>query len=239
VGSVLASNLARLRGRPDAQVGPRRLALPRGVRPLDASPRAGPFWAYLQQRGLRPSEARWVAEHFDLHYATTGPWAWRLVFPVRDRRGELLTWTARAVGASTDLRYKQPKKDEVLREAPRTLLGLDRLWSAPNPRVLVVVEGPMDAVRISVSGAPLGVWGTCLFGLAVSDEQCVLLEELSDHFPRLALLLDPGAEAMRLRVVRRLMPLPVALPSLPPDVADPGELTAAQATSLCLDLLGG
>lgn len=238
---LLADNLARLRGRAPEEAArrPVRLSLPREAHPLDPDdPRDAPFVDYLTDvRGYRPSEVRWLARAYGLHCATRGPWRWRLIFPVRGRRGELLTWTARAIGPSVELRYKQPLAGDVVVEAPRTLLGLDLLWSAPDPRVLVVTEGPLDAARISVSSAPLGVWATCLFGLGLTDEQCALLDDLAGRFPRLALLLDPGAAHERVRMVRRLTPLRVELPALPPGVGDPGDLTAAQATQLCLDLL--
>lgn len=233
------TRLATLRGGVPAITRPTRLQLPRHAHPLQVGdPRAALFVHYLRDvRGYRISEIRWLTQTYDLQWATVGPYAWRLIFPVRSRRGELLTWTARAIGSKTELRYKQPPSAEVVVEAPRTLFGLDRLWAAPDPRVLVLCEGPLDATRISAAGAHMGVWGTCLFGLGLTEDQCVLIEELAARFPRIALLTDPDADLQRMRIVRALTPVQVSLPALPADVKDPGALTAAQATRLCLDLL--
>lgn len=241
VEGVMAHNLARLRGGlVTTAARPRRLALPAAFHSLvDDDERAEPFWHYLMAvRGYRASEARWLAEAYDLHWAVIGSYAWRLVFPVRDRWGELLTWTARAIGATTNLRYKQPPAAESRLEAPRTLLGLDLLWRAPDPRVLVLCEGPLDAARITVSGVFMGVWATCLFGLGCSaDQRDVILELAEARFPRVVLLLDASADSERLRVVRQLSPLRLTLPRLPVGANDPGELTPVQAAQLCLELL--
>jgi hypothetical protein len=238
---ALVANLARLRGQAaPAPTRPRRLVLPEKFHPLTQDDeRSEPFWHYLTEvRGYRASEARWLAEAYDLHWAVTGPYAWRLIFPVRDRYGDLLTWTARAVGATAKLRYKQPPDDLARTPAPRTLLGLDWLWRAPDPRVLVLCEGPLDATRITVSGASMGVWATCLFGLNLSaDQRDLILELAAARFPRVALLLDATADRDRLRIARQLTPLRLALPRLPPGSDDPGELTAAQAAQLCLEML--
>lgn len=236
---TLADQMARLRGGPPVPSRPRTLEMPTNFHPLlTDDPRAGPFWDYLvEDRGYREAEVRWLADTYDLRWTTTGPFAWRVIFPVRGRRGELLTWTGRAISPRTEPRYRQPRAADVVLEAPRTLWGLNRLWEVADPRVLVLTEGPLDAARISVSGAPMGVWGTCLFGLAFGDDQRDLVVEMAERFPRVALLLDPEARHERARMVRRLFPLPVALPELPSGVGDPGELTPAQASQLCMDLL--
>lgn len=233
----LGAKLARLRGQ-SAPTRPGALEFPREFRPLvPGDPASEPFVAYLEERGYRPREIAWLAETYGLGWAARGRFAWRLIFPVRGRRGELLTWTGRGIGRDPQPKYRQPKDRDVVCPAPRTLFGLDRLWSAPDPRVLVVCEGPLDAARVSVSGAALGVWGTCLFGLSMSPAQRDLVTALADRFPRVAVLLDAGAERERRRVARQLAPLRVLIPRLPAGVKDPGDLTAAQATALCMGLL--
>lgn len=238
--STLRDNLAKLRGDVAAPVRPRELHLPREFHPLTDfdDPRAGHFVDYMvERRGYRESEVRWLAATYGLQWAVRGPFAWRVIFPIRDHRGALLTWTARAISDAAQLRYKQPRVEQTVVEAPKTLLGLERLFEVRDPRVLVLCEGPLDATRITVSGAPFGVWATCMFGLSFSAEQRELVMELAEMFPRVALLLDGTADKDRLRIVRQLRPLPVLLPRLPAGADDPGELTPAQATKLCLQLL--
>jgi hypothetical protein len=83
----------------------------------------------------------------------------------------------------------------------------------------------------------MGVWGTCLFGLNISGAQYDLIGDLAGHFPRIALLVDAEADHARLRAARLLRGLSPVFPRLPAGVGDPGELTAAQAAQLCLELL--
>lgn len=235
----LAEGLAKLRGEdaPAPTRVTRSLEMPRNFHPLDDDPRADPFWEYLIRRGYRESEARWLASTYDLRWTTTGHYKWRLIFPVYDRWRNLLTWTARTISSEIEPRYKQPRTDDVITEAPRTLYGLDVLWDAPYPRVLVLCEGPLDATRIAVTGAPLGVYATCLFGLGMTADQRDLVMTIAPRFECTALLLDPAARLERLRMGRALAPLELLLPELPATVKDPGDLTATQTLALCWDLL--
>lgn len=196
------------------------------------------FWDYLRGRGYRDREIRWLVDAYDLRGATVGDFAWRLVFPVRDPSGRLQTWTGRALGDKKQPRYRtlSVARGPAHVATPQTLLGLDQLWKADDPRVLVLTEGPLDATRISVSGAPLGVWGTCLFGLNLSAAQSELIHALAGRFARVAVLLDDSAQLLRLRIARTLSPLEVMQPRLPEGVGDPGALTAAEATRLCIEL---
>ena len=238
---VLSDNLTRLQG----GSGPIRrrardstLEMPRSFHPLRVGEeRAAPFVRYLERRGYRLGEIRWLAKAYDLQWAGFGPFAWRLIFPVHGRKGELLTWTGRAIGDDPPIRYKQPPASESRIEAPNCLLGLDQLCAAPDPRVLVICEGPLDATRISASGAALGVWGTCLFGLSLSDAQRELIFDLAGVFPLQAVLLDATAGADRLRIARQLEPLRPTFPRLPEGVEDPGALSPSQASRLCMELL--
>src|SRR5262249_9671231 len=82
------------------------LRLPVEFRPLlNGSPLSGPFLEYLRQRDFRDAQIQWLAENYDLRYATQGRFAYRIVLPVRDRYGSLLTWTGRAVSPGAEPRY--------------------------------------------------------------------------------------------------------------------------------------
>lgn len=240
----LASTLDGLRGggidRLKAKETPDRLTLPKSFYPLLTDDRrANRFYDYLVDRGYREREIEWLAETYDLRWTTVGGFAWRLILPIRDRRGDLLTWTGRAVGAEKEPRYKtlSVRDGPAIQATASTLLGLNQLWGAPDPRVLVITEGPFDALRISASGAPLGVWATCLFGLNMSVDQRELLLRLMERFDRTCLMLDATEILRRLSIVRELHPEPVELHDIPEGVKDPGEMSAAQASELCMSLL--
>lgn len=242
----LAGVLGRLRGTDGARTSDEPLTMPPELKPLAATRRmAEPFLEYLRGRGYSGRDLEWVAQGYDLRYATTGPHAWRLIIPVRGRRSELLTWTGRAISPREEVRYKtlstRPEYAAYGRAArlptSRTLLGLPLLWGAPEPRALLVCEGPMDALRVSTYGRELGVYGTCLFGLNASEEQAAELEALSARFPRVRLCIDSGEELRRTALLGRLQGVGARPLPLPRGRKDPGELPPREAVDLCLSAL--
>lgn len=179
----------------------KRLIIPREFKPLLApSPFAAPFREYLEGRGYRESQIRWLATNYELYYTTRGKFAYRVIALVRDRYGELLSWTGRAIRAEDSPRYKTltvSSEDETIPCAllpiNDTVLGLPLLWRVTNPRVLVIVEGPFDAFKISAFGHPYGVYGAALFGLNAYPSQVAELQALSERFDKQFLLLDGDA----------------------------------------------
>jgi hypothetical protein len=221
----------------------RALELPREFKPLMSHGLfAGQFRDYLMGRGYRIQQVQYLASAYELHYATKGEFAWRIIFPVRDRRGQLLTWTARTISPREKLRYKALKLDRDgtgdggSAQVKDLLLGLPMLRHAESPRALVVCEGPFDALRITAFGHRLGVYGTCLFGVGISPAQADLLLDLRAQFSQQYLLLDPDAELSGLRLAEQVPGLRLA--RLPAGVADPGELSPVTALNFCYQLAG-
>jgi hypothetical protein len=239
----LADSLSKLRQSvySEAPAEKGALTFPREFKPLmSGSPMAQPFIDYLKQRGYRDSEIEWLAKTYDLRYATIGDFAWRLIIPVCDRAGHLMTWTGRAISKNAEPRYKtlSVSSGPALLSTSKTLLGLPVLWAAWDPRALIICEGPFDALRLMVSGYSLGIYATCLFGLQVSSDQRACLQELEERFDRFYLMVDAPAKMQRLRLGEQLHPLVVRPLEVPSGVKDPGELSGAAAVGLCLDLMG-
>lgn len=214
-----------------------RLQLPKEFKRLRWGPKlARPFWEYLRsdKRKFTPGQIDWLVQNYGLHYATSGPYRYRIIIPIYDAEQRLKTWTARSILADEELRYKTLSKrgrygldEPVALEGPTNLLlGLPLLLRAKNPQTLVLCEGPFDAMRISVLGWHLGVYGTCLFGLNISDSQAVLLDRLMKRFKKLVLLVDPEAWALNIQMQDQLNPLPIHVGKLPEGVEDPGALPA-------------
>lgn len=203
----------------------RKLAFPKEFRPLTPlARRSDGFWDYLiDNRGYSPWDAEWVAEAYDMQYALSGKYAYRIIIPIQDRADKLMTWTARTV-ADADIRYMTLGKDDH-REAPGNLLvGLPILAKAKKRKCLVVCEGPFDAITVSLLGHEYGVWGTCLFGLNCSKAQADLLTELADDFGNnMWLALDPEA-SFRVLGLRGILPRCCKPLRLPEGVEDPGAL---------------
>ena len=214
---------------------PTELTLPKELRSLKTVSRfAGPFLNYLRERGYRGGALKWLIETYDLHYATEGPFAYRVVFPVRDRDRQLLTWTGRSIRQGDEKRYLA-LSGKVARVSPKqTLLGLPYLWRCPDPNVLVICEGPFDAATVECYGRAQGVHATCLFGLSMSGEQLGHFMGLRQRFRHLVLLLDSAARHRALRLVDMGADYSVFRSyRLPEHIKDPGELTAKEAVDLC------
>lgn len=240
---AMKEQMQRMRGGNLAPVGPLEFLPEFRALNLD-SVSAAPYINYMWRRGYTDGEIKWLIETYDLQYATKGRFAHRLVIPIHDRNGDLMTWTARSVRAQDELRYKalsmfKPNGIPPFgRCAPKeTLFGLPILYRARQPRVLVLVEGPFDAWRIITIGRGLGVYATCLFGMTVQPGQMDELAALSKRFDRVVLLLDPDAEMHRLRLHQQLAPIRGIVRRLSGGVKDPADLSPEAATGLCVSLL--
>lgn len=239
--------LRRMAGQtPLAQEKPRKLELLKEFKPLlSGSAFAEPFIEYLEDRGFRRSQIEWLANSYKLHYATRGSYAYRLIVPIYDRYGKLLTWTARAIRSDAKLRYKTlratPGEDYdgpvALAPDKETVLGLPVLYSAERPKALVLVEGPFDALKLTAFGRGFGVYAGALFGLNVSEAQVAEALELSRRFERVYLLLDQGAELHRLRLASVLSVVAPTILNVPGNYADPGEMSSEAIAKFSLDLI--
>lgn len=208
---------------------------------LNDSPLAAPFWAYLRERDYRDAQIRWLAKNYGLYYAIKGLYAQRIVIPIYDRYGDLLSWTARTIRADAQPRYRtlrmQGEAPVAKVAANNTLLGLPLLWPAENPRALVLVEGPFDALKLTAFGYPFGVYATALFGLNVYPSQVVEVQELASRFGKVCLLLDEDAEFQRLRILSALSGVRCQVLKMPQGTDDPGALSGEAATRLALEIL--
>lgn len=241
--AVTQSELSQSADRLKRQITPPTLALtlPSEFKPLtNGSIRSRPFISYLHARGYRDGQIKWLTDQYNLHYATNGDFAGRLVLPIYGRYGELLSWTARAISERSTPRYKtlrmsgEPPLAKLA--SNHTLLGLPVLWSATNPRAVVLVEGPFDALKISAYGYPWGIYGAALFGLNVYPSQVAEIVALRRIYPDVYLLLDEDAELQRLRLLNALRPAQVRPLKMPKGADDPGAMTAAEITQLSLEL---
>lgn len=94
---------------------------------------------YFQKRGI----TTWTRERWGLGVALKGELAGRIWIPIRNEDGELVSWQARTyVGDS--IRYMSPDKGKPV----PTLFGAEHWPEREDRRVLVVVEGPFDALAV-------------------------------------------------------------------------------------------
>jgi DNA primase len=149
-----------------------RYTPPRGCQPLLAAHRK-----YLCSRGFDPDEiiATWGVQGIGV----APKLGWRLFIPIQ-YKGELVSWTTRAIGTS-GLRYISASYTEEAISHKHLLYGIDMVAHA-----VAIVEGPTDAWGIGP-----GAVGT--LGLSWTPEQVKLMTS----FPVRVVCFDntPNAQA--------------------------------------------
>ncbi|MDE2426289.1 MAG: hypothetical protein KGO96_10335 [Elusimicrobia bacterium] len=195
---------------------------------------------YLKSRGYGRDDALRLAERYGLMFASTGPFAYRIIVPVIED-GLLVNWTGRTVASSDNLRYKSLSTDveraerqglpPAVKNIKDVLLDIDRLRK--GGRTLVVTEGPFDALRVGFLGKRRGIRATCLFGKVPTDAQLGQLHEIVPRFDDAVVLLDRDAG------LESFLSLPEHLGirrmELPGGASDPAELTERQFSQLFSD----
>ncbi len=117
----------------------------------------------------------------------------RITFPIRDQRGRVLGFGARALSASSKPKYLNSPEGELYRKS-HTLYGIDRARGPiAKARRAIVVEGYTDVLALHQAGVEEAV---AIMGTAITPEQISMLAGLTDL---VVLALDAdraGADAM-------------------------------------------
>jgi hypothetical protein len=205
-----------------------------------ARPSARPYIRYLiGKRGFSAKQVNGLTARYGLRYCTSGPYAGRIIFPVR-KGPDLCSWTGRAIGHST-LRYKSlsPDPEKAESEGLPPAMGpisdyllFHNLIKKSDADTLYLCEGPFDALKVSVLGQSRGAIATCCFTASPSASQVNELHGLFPKFKRRILLLDNGTLPTTLRVASLFAGMGLEIGQLPNKVKDPGDLTQAQFDGL-------
>jgi hypothetical protein len=190
------------------------------------------FADYLRKRGFYDKDISRMTSDYGIRYCTNGSYKGRIIFPVH-YMNKLVTWTGRTVYPSVELRYKtlsiNTEKAEI-EGVPQAagsiteyLLWYDDLKKS-YARTIVLVEGPFDALRVSVLGYNHGIDATCFFTMQPSVSQIDKLHEILPKYKNRYLLLDQGTTSTSLMVASALSSFNVKVKQLPSGTKDPGEL---------------
>lgn len=242
---ALAARLLRKEGataRP-AEVRRRKLEMDPSFRPI--TPRGSTRHLYEYLREERDFSGRSDAgDDVDVLCALyglrggAGDFASRVVLPyVMD--GELVTWTGRAVGTSF-MRYRDLSIDQSILPPKETLFNHDAMLD-PHARVLLVLEGPMDALKADFYGEPYGVRAVALSTNSITDAQAYLLQTAA-HFERVFLGMDNksgfgAVDSMRMKQAVSFLGNSLGVLHIPYGAGDAGELTPQQAIGMAEVLL--
>ena len=117
----------------------------------------------------------------------------RITFPIRDQRGRVLGFGARALSPDSKPKYLNSPEGELYRKS-HTLYGIDRARGPiAKARRAIVVEGYTDVLALHQAGVEEAV---AIMGTAITPEQISMLAGLTDS---VVLALDAdraGADAM-------------------------------------------
>jgi DNA primase len=125
----------------------------------------------------------------------------RLTFPIRDRRGRVVAFSARILGAGEPKYLNSP--DTPLFDKGRTLFNIDKAATAARQaNRLVVVEGQMDVIALAQAGLEEAV---APLGTAVTEMQLALLWRLSPC-PLVCFDGDAAGQKAAIRAALRALP---------------------------------
>ncbi len=195
----------------------RREERPRGklVLPPCLGPLLKPHRQYLKGRGFDPDELQrlWGLQGIGLAPRL----AWRVFLPIH-HKGEVVSWTTRAIVDDVERRYVNAKTEEEVISAKSVVMGLDYVRHAA-----VVVEGPMDAYRI-------GPGTVATMGVSYSQAQVRLLSKI----PVRVIVFDSETKAQQRAktLCNDLSAFPGKTVRIELDSADPGEASKREVRLL-------
>ena len=173
---------------------------------------------YLIYRGFE--DAGLVADYYDLRYARVGKWSWRLLIPYYEN-GSLISWVGRSI-TNHDPKYLAQISDESVLFVP----GRARARYVTG----ILVEGPLDALKIAAACRTHGIMAAALSGKALPPSKLLRISRFLDGCTHCYLALDADvpmsqimaaintiACAIKSRYIRRL--------PIPHGHKDPGELS--------------
>lgn len=205
------------------------LQFPAEVQPLTERGPTHRVFEYLVGRRFSRTGALDACELYNLRAARFGPWQDRLILPYTMNH-ELVAWTGRAIAPST-IRYKDLSLDDCLVPIKHTLFNHDAMLD--GGLALVVVEGPVDALKVDLFGRDHGVRSVALSTNTCGPEQMYLLEAAAYNFDRVVVMMDNAGQlgvVDSMRMKSQLSSIPkLTLTPVPYGAKDAGELTPTQA----------
>lgn len=183
------------------------------------------FARYLKEdRGFSGTgDVHRICSVYRLHCAVTGRYKDRIIFPFyRDR--ELVGWTGRAIGNPQNA----PRYLSSGPEIKETVFNYDKLrWGGRN-EILVVAEGPFDALKLDCYGGDAYMRATCIFGTSMTLDQIWVLNRLARNYKHTYVLLDPDAIEASFAAKDWLTQRNISVAQVPDGIEDPGAMNPGE-----------
>jgi DNA primase len=140
-----------------------------------------PHSQYLANRGF---DATQLAEEWGVlgtnHLG--GKWAWRIIIPIHNVRGEVVSYQGRAINETTKPKYRMLENENSLEDPRELVYGLHRV----PKNAVVIVEGVTGVWRI-------GPGTVATFGIDWDRKQAALLRRFQHRF----IIFDPEPKAQQ------------------------------------------
>lgn len=209
--------------------------VPRSMRPIEDRGATRHHFEYLHRRGF--TEIPDLVRIYGLMADVGGDWAGRVVIPYLVG-GRVSAWTGRAI-TDASIRYKDLILERCAAPIKQTVYNGDAL-DDPVAHTVVVVEGPVDALKLDFYARDAGVRAVGLSTNTISDSQVDALLHKGGHFRRVLFMMDNATQlgvvdSMRMR--GKLAALGnTGITPVPFGKKDAGELSPAQALSFARSL---
>ena len=214
-----------------------QLRMPDEFREITSAVRTTRFFNYLERRGFPLSTISELCRLYRLRAAVIGDFKDRVIMPYY-MDAKLLTWTGRAVG-ETKMRYLDLAIDKSITPAKQMLYNFNA--TRRPDKVLLVVEGPMDALKADFFGRMHGVRAVALSTNSMSDSQIYLLEEIALNFEKILIVMDNSNELGvidSMRIKDKLSQISnIGFVKVPFGKKDCGDLTSAEVVSFAKGLI--
>lgn len=172
----------------DETIGRKIMELPREFEEISPTRvRHERFIRYLvEKRGFEKQHIMELCRMYRLKAAVSGMYKDRIIMPYTIG-SDVVSWTGRAI-ADTTLRYLDLSEEESVVPPKHTLYNFN-VTRRPD-KILLVHEGPFDAVKVDYYGHQLGVRSVALSTNSITEDQIYLLEEVSVNFKKVLMVMD-------------------------------------------------
>lgn len=177
-----------------------------------------------------------VCKDYRLLYSTEGMWSNRVIMPITINE-KLVCWTGRSILPNAELRYlslsHKKKEDDLDKNKLVAVMNIkDTVWNYDQiklgGKLLYLVEGPLDALKLDFYSKIFNIRATCLFNNQISDNQAVLISGIKDKYKEIRILFDDGALTEAMKMNRKMTGMVSKYDTLPKGIKDPGDMRQEQ-----------